>query len=69
VDAKKGRRSAPRRKKAGCSGRGYQTTFPTVEKMQEMGLSNGEIGLFFKFVGGAFCAGATAEGQEQKPSA
>lgn len=48
---------------------GIRLLSPPVEKMREMGLSNGEIGLFFKFVGGAFCADGAAEGQEPKPSA
>jgi hypothetical protein len=48
---------------------GLRLLFPAVEKMREMGLSNGEIGLFLKFVGDAFCADAAAEGQEPKPSA
>jgi len=48
---------------------GVRLLFPAVEKMREMGLSNGEIGLFFKFVGGAFCADGATEGQEPKPSA
>ena len=47
---------------------GIRLLFPAVEKMREMGLSGGEIGLFFKFVG-AFCADAAAQGQEPKPSA
>jgi hypothetical protein len=48
---------------------GIRLLFPAIEKMREMGLSNGEIASFFKFVGGAFCADAAAEGQEPKPSA
>jgi hypothetical protein len=47
---------------------GIRLLFPAVERMREMGLSGGEIGLFFKFVG-AFCADAADKGQEPKPSA
>jgi hypothetical protein len=46
---------------------GIRLLFPAVEKMREMGLSGGEIGLLFKFVG-AFCGDAAAEGEESKPS-
>jgi hypothetical protein len=45
---------------------GFKLLIPVVGKLREMGLSDSEIGRFFKFLGDEL---VQDEGQEQKPPA
>ena len=45
---------------------GFTLLIPVIEKLREMGLSNSEIGRFFKFLGDEF---VRSDGQEQEPPA
>ena len=45
---------------------GFRVLIPVVESLRQMGLSDSEIGRFFKFLGHEFCESASDEEQGTK---